>query len=83
MPFLLIRLSRLVRARLTGWRLPLAIVVVVFLTSWAAMALVEPADNEIIAPRDLLVVLRRHGGDRRLRRLLPDVDGRPRSSGRT
>ena len=52
MPFLLTRLTRLVRARLTGWRLPLVIVVVVFLTSWAAMALVEPADNEITAPRN-------------------------------
>jgi voltage-gated potassium channel len=49
-PTLLVRLSRLVTARLTGWRLPLVIAVVVFLTSWAAMALVEPADNEITAP---------------------------------
>ena len=50
MPFLLRRLSRYVRGRLVGWRLPLAIAVFVFLTSWLAMALVEPADNPISAP---------------------------------
>ena len=50
MPFLVTRLSRFLRARLTGWRLPLAVVVGVFLTSWAAMALVEPADNELTRP---------------------------------
>jgi voltage-gated potassium channel len=44
------RLSRLVRARLKGWRLPLAIVVVVFLTSWLAMWLVEPQANPITDP---------------------------------
>ena len=49
---LLVRLSRTVRARLTGWRLPLAIVVLVFLTSWLAMALLEPADSEIADPRN-------------------------------
>ena len=50
MPMLLHRLSRFVRLRLHGWRLPLAVVVVVFLTSWAAMAVVEPPDNGIAAP---------------------------------
>ena len=50
MPVLLVRLTRLLRARLTGWRLPLLIVLVVFLTSWLAMALVEPASSEIAAP---------------------------------
>ncbi len=49
MPILLARVLRLTR-RLTGWRLPLAIVVFVFVTSWAAMALVEPADNDITRP---------------------------------
>ncbi|MBY3551872.1 ion transporter [Modestobacter lapidis] len=33
-----------------GWRLPLAVIVGVFLTSWLAMALVEPADSGIAAP---------------------------------
>ncbi|TYP88559.1 potassium channel family protein [Blastococcus xanthinilyticus] len=50
MPFLLHRFSRFVRARLTGWRLPLAVAVSVFLTSWLAMALVEPAGSDIVAP---------------------------------
>ncbi|MCW2699545.1 MAG: Ion transport 2 domain protein [Blastococcus sp.] len=49
-PFLIQRLSRLLRARLRGWRLPLAVAVVVFLSSWAAMALVEPAGTGIAAP---------------------------------
>jgi voltage-gated potassium channel len=39
-----------VRGRLTGWRLPLAIVVFVFLTSWLAMWLVEPPANAITDP---------------------------------
>ncbi len=50
MPFLIQRLSRLLRVRLRGWRLPLAVAVFVFLSSWAAMALVEPADSPIAAP---------------------------------
>ena len=50
MPFLVFRLSRFVRTRLTGWRLPLVIAVFVFVTSWVLMALVEPADNEITRP---------------------------------
>ena len=50
MPFLILRLSRFLRLRLQGWRLPLAVVVFVFLTSWLAMALVEPAGTAIAAP---------------------------------
>ena len=50
MPTLVRRLSRYVRGRLTGWRLPLAIVVFVFLTSWLAMWLVEPQANAITDP---------------------------------
>ncbi|QXG75597.1 NAD-binding protein [Modestobacter sp. L9-4] len=49
--FLLItRLTRLLGSRLHGWRLPLAVIVLVFATSWLAMDLVEPADSEITAP---------------------------------
>jgi voltage-gated potassium channel len=47
---LLSRLSRLVGSRLFGWRLPLVVIVLVFGTSWLAMALVEPAGSEIVAP---------------------------------
>jgi voltage-gated potassium channel len=50
LPFLLQSLSRFVRLRLHGWRLPLAVVAVVFASSWLAMALVEPAGSEIVAP---------------------------------
>ena len=50
MPFLVVRLARLLRLRLKGWRLPLAVAVAVFLTSWALMALVEPAGSDIVAP---------------------------------
>ena len=50
MPFLIHRLSRFLRLRLQGWRLPLAVAVFVFLTSWLAMALVEPAGTGIAAP---------------------------------
>ncbi len=50
MPLLLTRLARVLRVQLTGWRLPLAVVVVVFLTSWLLMALVEPGDNQITRP---------------------------------
>jgi voltage-gated potassium channel len=50
-PFLLLRLSRLLRLRLGGWRLPLVVAVVVFLSSWLLMALVEPAGSEIVEPR--------------------------------
>ena len=50
MPFFAVRLSRFLRTRLTGWRLPLAIIVVVFVTSWPLMALAEPDGNEITSP---------------------------------
>ncbi|TFV56250.1 ion transporter [Geodermatophilus sp. DF01-2] len=50
MPFLIARLARLLRVRLPGWRMPLAVAVFVFLTSWAAMALVEPVETGIAAP---------------------------------
>ena len=50
MPLFIYRVSRFVRLRLHGWRLPLAVVALVFLTSWLAMALVEPPDNEITRP---------------------------------
>jgi voltage-gated potassium channel len=48
--FFLARLSRLVGSRLRGWRLPLVVILVVFLTSWPAMALVEPAGSGIAEP---------------------------------
>jgi voltage-gated potassium channel len=49
-PFLLYRLTRFVRLRLHGWRLPLAVAAVVFLSSWAAMALVESTGSDIAHP---------------------------------
>jgi voltage-gated potassium channel len=49
-PFLFVRLSRFVRLRLGGWRLPLAVAGLVFLSSWLLMALVEPAGSEIVTP---------------------------------
>lgn len=50
MPFLLARMARLLRVRLPGWRLPLTVAVAVFLSSWAAMAVVEPAGTGIASP---------------------------------
>ncbi|MGY1836958.1 ion channel [Blastococcus sp. SYSU DS0510] len=49
MPFF-VHFARFVRLRLSGWRLPLAVAAFVFLSSWLAMALVEPADGGITAP---------------------------------
>jgi voltage-gated potassium channel len=49
-PAFLYRLGQVLRARLTGWRLPLAIAMFVFWTSWLLMVLVEPASNEITRP---------------------------------
>jgi voltage-gated potassium channel len=49
-PFLIQRVSRFVRLRLRGWRLPLGVAVLVFATSWLAMALVEPPGSEIVHP---------------------------------
>jgi len=45
-------LSRYVRSRLRGWRVPLVFAIVVFLTSWLAMSLVEPTPNEISRPEN-------------------------------
>ena len=50
MPFLVVRLARFVRLRLKGWRLPLAIAALVFVTSWALMALVEAPGSDIVRP---------------------------------
>lgn len=52
MPFFVHRLSRLVSARLVGWRLPLAIAAFVFWTSWLGMWLFEPTANEITRPEN-------------------------------
>jgi voltage-gated potassium channel len=49
-PIFLHRLARYVRSRLAGWRLPLVIALAVFLTSWLAMSLVEPAGSELVRP---------------------------------
>jgi voltage-gated potassium channel len=49
-PFFILRIAQLLRLRLRGWRLPLAVALFVFLTSWLAMALLEPADSGIAAP---------------------------------
>ncbi|WP_448624045.1 ion channel [Geodermatophilus sp. URMC 64] len=49
MPFVLDRLIRFVRLRLRSWRLPVAVAVAVFLTSWVAMWWVEPG-SELITP---------------------------------
>ena len=73
--------SRLLHVRLTGWRLPLAIALFVFLSSWLAMALLEPAGSDDRRAAQLLVVLRHHLGDRRLRRPVPGLDRRPRRRG--
>ncbi|MDX3191746.1 ion channel [Streptomyces sp. MN03-5084-2B] len=49
MTFFLSRLfARWVLAR--GWLLPVAVVVVVFVTSWPLMALAEPAGSELVRP---------------------------------
>lgn len=50
MPFLIIRLSRFLRVRLHGWRLPLAVALFVFFSSWGLMALLETADSGIADP---------------------------------
>jgi voltage-gated potassium channel len=51
-PPLIVRLSRVLRSRLTGWRLPLVVAVFVFLSSWLAMSLAEPSGSDIVAARD-------------------------------
>jgi voltage-gated potassium channel len=50
LPILIYRLTRFVRARLHGWRLPLAVAAFVFVSSWLVMALVEPASTGITRP---------------------------------
>ncbi|MGY1590803.1 ion channel [Geodermatophilus sp. SYSU D00708] len=50
MPFFVIRLSRFLRLRLHGWRLPLTVALLVFATSWLAMALAEPPGSDIVRP---------------------------------
>ncbi len=50
MPTFLHRMSQYVRSRLTGWRRPLAIVLLVFPTSWLVMWLVEPPGSPIVEP---------------------------------
>jgi voltage-gated potassium channel len=50
LPFLIYRLAQFLRLRLRGWRLPLAVALFVFVTSWGAMALVEPGDTGIASP---------------------------------
>ncbi|WP_209313795.1 potassium channel family protein [Blastococcus sp. TF02A-35] len=50
MPFFIRSLGRFIRLRLHGWRLPLAVAVLVFLSSWLLMSLVEPAGAAITAP---------------------------------
>ena len=50
MPTVLFRVRRFLRTRLTGWRRPLAIALLLFFSSWALMTLVEPADNDITQP---------------------------------
>lgn len=52
MPIFVVRLVRLVHARVMGWRLSLVIAMFVFTTSWLAMWLVEPAANEITNPQN-------------------------------
>jgi voltage-gated potassium channel len=49
-PFFIVRLTQLVKLRLRGWRLPLAVALLVFVTSWLLMALVEPAYSDIVSP---------------------------------
>lgn len=49
MPILLHRVWAVLYPRLRGWRLPLVVAVVVFVTSWYAMWLAEPTDNDITA----------------------------------
>jgi voltage-gated potassium channel len=49
-PIFLRMLFQVLHVRLSGWKLPLAIVVFVFWTSWLLLALAEPATNEITRP---------------------------------
>jgi voltage-gated potassium channel len=51
-PILLYRFWKRVNVRLHGWRLPLAVAVVVFATSWLGMWWAEPVTNEITRPEN-------------------------------
>jgi voltage-gated potassium channel len=48
--FFVQRLANVLQTRLSGWRLPLAVGVFVFVSSWLLMALFEPAANDIGRP---------------------------------
>lgn len=50
MPVFIHRSLRLLQTRLSGWRLPLAITLFVFATSWPLMWLAEPSSSEITQP---------------------------------
>lgn len=52
MPVILAKVFQAMRARVRGWRAALMVALVVFLSSWLAMWLVEPATNEITSPRN-------------------------------
>jgi voltage-gated potassium channel len=51
-PIFIYRAVQLARIALRGWRLPLALAIFVFLTSWLAMWLAEPASNEVTRPEN-------------------------------
>ncbi|AXK34814.1 ion transporter [Streptomyces armeniacus] len=50
MPIIVAKLVQAVRARVRGWRAALAVALFVFVTSWLAMWLAEPASNAISEP---------------------------------
>ena len=52
MPIFIYRFLQLARIALRGWRLPLALAVFVFFTSWYGMWLAEPADNTMTRPEN-------------------------------
>ncbi|NMN95733.1 potassium channel protein [Antrihabitans stalactiti] len=52
MPVFIAALGRILRPLVTGWMLPLSLAVFVFLSSWLAMWLVEPAPAEIVKPQN-------------------------------
>src|SRR3954466_16300996 len=52
LPFFVHRLLRFARVRLPGWRLPLPLAALVFVTSWGLMALAMPAGSEIVTPAE-------------------------------
>ncbi|HCA86540.1 MAG TPA: ion transporter [Streptomyces sp.] len=52
MPVIVARFVQVLRSRVRGWRAALTVALVVFITSWLALWLVEPASNEITAPEN-------------------------------